>query len=378
MMRKVYNNKGITLVVLIVTIIILLILAGVTFSFILNENGVINKSQLAVNEYEKAAENEKQLLNSIDSYMETIIDVVKVGDYVQYDPTKNVDDISKLSYTSNVGSTLEHGNGKSVQIFTANKDIKWIVLNVNKEEGILELISEEPIKTDSGKNLFFKGNIGYLYFEEEIQRACSIYGYGYGADTNNVVQYEIGNDIDGVEKRTLNSGARSISLRDINKFANISDIEDAYKEIDEDYGTVENNKQIYYPTVKTSRDNGRSDEVKSGFKYTYYEYWGEDYIDDNKLCNILLNGGYWIPNRCSGINYDEDLFNVDFCGFCVDADSGEGLIHGLPICEGNEYRIDQFGDEGYGIRPIVKINKNMKIDKSIECDGSTQKPWILK
>ena len=60
MMRKVYNNKGITLVALIVTIIILLILAGVTFSFILNENGVINKSQLAVNEYEKAAENENR------------------------------------------------------------------------------------------------------------------------------------------------------------------------------------------------------------------------------------------------------------------------------------------------------------------------------
>ena len=106
MMRKVYNNKGITLVALIVTIIILLILAGVTFSFILNENGVINKSQVAVNEYEKEAEKESKLLSDIDSYMETIIDVVKVGDYVEYDPTKNVTDTKKLSYISNVGSTL--------------------------------------------------------------------------------------------------------------------------------------------------------------------------------------------------------------------------------------------------------------------------------
>lgn len=377
MMRKVYNNKGITLVALIVTIIILLILAGVTFSFILNENGVINKSQVAVNEYEKEAEKESKLLSDIDSYMETIIDVVKVGDYVEYDPTKNVTDTKKLSYISNVGSTLENGNGDSAQTFTANKDIKWIVLNVNKEEGILELISEEPIKTDSGKNLFFKGNIGYLYFEEEIQKACSIYGYGYGADTNNIVQYEVGNEVDGLEKNTLNSGARSINLKDINKFANIPNTEEAYKELDKEYGKIENSKLIYYPTLKTSRDNGRSDETKSGFKYTYYEYWGEDYIGDSQLKNILLNGGYWIPNRCLGLNYDEDLFNVDFCGFCIDAGGGKGLIHGEPLCEGNDTNIDQFR-KGYGIRPIVKINKNKKIDRSIECDGSKEKPWILK
>lgn len=188
-MKEYKRDNGITLVSLIITIIVLLILAGVTLSFILGENGVINKSQVAVNEYEKEAEKESKLLSDIDSYMETIIDVVKVGDYVEYDPTKNVTDTKKLSYISNVGSTLENGNGDSAQTFTANKDIKWIVLNVNKEEGILELISEEPIKTDSGRKLFFKGNIGYLYFEEEIQKACSIYGYGYGADTNNIVQY---------------------------------------------------------------------------------------------------------------------------------------------------------------------------------------------
>ena len=77
------SNKGITLVALIVTIIILLILAGVTLSFILNKEGIINKSQVAVNEYEKEAEKESELLKSIDDYMETIVDVVNVGDYVK-------------------------------------------------------------------------------------------------------------------------------------------------------------------------------------------------------------------------------------------------------------------------------------------------------
>ena len=38
------KNKGITLITLIVTIIILLILAGITITAIFGENGMINKS----------------------------------------------------------------------------------------------------------------------------------------------------------------------------------------------------------------------------------------------------------------------------------------------------------------------------------------------
>ena len=43
------KSKGITLVALIITIIILLILSGVTISMILGENGIINKAKNAKN-----------------------------------------------------------------------------------------------------------------------------------------------------------------------------------------------------------------------------------------------------------------------------------------------------------------------------------------
>ena len=39
------NEKGITLIALVVTIVVLLILAGVTTSLLLYENGIIAKSQ---------------------------------------------------------------------------------------------------------------------------------------------------------------------------------------------------------------------------------------------------------------------------------------------------------------------------------------------
>ncbi len=64
------SNKAITLVALIITIIILLILAGVSLSMILGENGLINKAQSSVNAYQQAAINEQNLLNSIEDYMD--------------------------------------------------------------------------------------------------------------------------------------------------------------------------------------------------------------------------------------------------------------------------------------------------------------------
>lgn len=68
------NSKGITLIVLAITIIILLILVGVTIALLTGENGILNKSTKAKNETEKhiAAEiiNLKITHVQIESYSE--------------------------------------------------------------------------------------------------------------------------------------------------------------------------------------------------------------------------------------------------------------------------------------------------------------------
>ena len=43
--KKIFSNKGITLIALVVTIIVLLILAGITISTLIGENGIISNSQ---------------------------------------------------------------------------------------------------------------------------------------------------------------------------------------------------------------------------------------------------------------------------------------------------------------------------------------------
>lgn len=66
-MKKFNRNKGITLISLVVTIVVLLILAGISISMLTGENGIINKSKEAqeVNEKESIIENIKLDISGI-------------------------------------------------------------------------------------------------------------------------------------------------------------------------------------------------------------------------------------------------------------------------------------------------------------------------
>lgn len=66
------NQKGITLVALVITIIVLLILAGITISLTLGENGIINRAKEAGNTYKNAQENEMKDLNAFGNEFNTL------------------------------------------------------------------------------------------------------------------------------------------------------------------------------------------------------------------------------------------------------------------------------------------------------------------
>lgn len=68
--EKIYE-KGITLIALVITIIILLILAGVTLNLVLN-GGIINKSQTAVDKYTEEQAKEKLLLALFEYKMDKV------------------------------------------------------------------------------------------------------------------------------------------------------------------------------------------------------------------------------------------------------------------------------------------------------------------
>ena len=277
--ESVKQSKGITLIALVITIIVLLILAGVTIATLTGENGILTQANKAKTETTEAEEKEAIALAYNGAMLETngesvtaeglnnqfskngtkatasgegtievdfetgrsyIVDAygkieewidIKVGDLVDYRPTvidksgtpvdaeETTEENKKLVYISQTGSATEHGNGYTSseegggQKFTATaKKTRWRVLSI--ENGTVELISEDVIKTDTNENFILKGAIGYLYAEQELNEICKIFGYGYGADTSQVTKYRYGGPVDGeLTGEITDSGARKYNNR---------------------------------------------------------------------------------------------------------------------------------------------------------------------
>ena len=71
-MKKLSQNRGITLVSLVITIIVLLILAGVTISMVVGDNGIITKAQQAKQNMANASAEEQQLIQNLVNSMNAI------------------------------------------------------------------------------------------------------------------------------------------------------------------------------------------------------------------------------------------------------------------------------------------------------------------
>ena len=76
--QKLKNNKAITLIALVVTIVVLLILAGISISLVVGDNGLIRKSKDAKKQYEEAQANELAMTDEAgDLIDETVTGVAK-------------------------------------------------------------------------------------------------------------------------------------------------------------------------------------------------------------------------------------------------------------------------------------------------------------
>ena len=366
------NVRGITLIALIITIILLLILAGVVLSLTLGNNGIFKLATNASKNYINAAEDEENRLNDIQNNVDNVLkdeNINKdttlackagVGDYVIYDPTKGVKDSNLLTYTSPVGSGMSHGNGCSVtddsvnlsngQTFTANGNIKWRILSTNKESGEVVLISEEPVKTDAGRNFYMNGAIGYLYAEQELNEICKIYGYGEGADTTKEFNFEIGDVVEGVnEVKIKGSGARSINVKDINRITGYEQTE----------GTSYTHT-IYYPTKNTEDGKSTSAASRTDINRVYI-YKGSDYLSDttSEIYKMLFRNitnssdiSYWIASRFIASYATAASFGVPH------VDSGEVKSNG-SICDCQSGKVS-VSVNSYAVRPILYLKTNIQ------------------
>ena len=116
------HNKGITLVALVVTIVVLLILAGVSINLVLGDNGIVKRAQEAKNKTEEDLANTQEVMNQMtDEITEAIGELVTTAETAPYLPD---DTFSKVEGTINTGLVIQDKEGNQYV---------WVVVPRTKE-----------------------------------------------------------------------------------------------------------------------------------------------------------------------------------------------------------------------------------------------------
>lgn len=138
---RVKQEKGITLIALVVTIIILIILAGVSINLVLGDNGIITKAKQAKGTYSQAQAREK---------IEIVLEEAKIDKFTneKYNQNEYLDEmiLNKVP-NSKVNGDIVISDGYG---FTIDRSIPAIVDYVGKEEDLVfpDLITNVTIQPD--------------------------------------------------------------------------------------------------------------------------------------------------------------------------------------------------------------------------------------
>ena len=362
MLRK--ENKGITLVALVITIIILLILATISIQSLTN-TGLFEKAKEARDKTQNATENQTKILNEYEDELnkyvsgttqtQKLADKVKVGDYVKYTPdTASTDSILEElgTYSGNTDSTK---NNKDT--LTQEKDLNWRVLDI--QNGQVRLISEIPTIS----KIELKGFNGYNNAIKLLDNACNVL-YNNSKLANKV---------------------QNLKIEDITNYINEKD----YSKFKTEYGSTNFPISKYYPNIllkeKNQKVNGiegnklgisqqdeyikqteetEADELE--LKYTYWEKeMNESDFTNSKYYELFIKKGennyknYWISSRCLTINSDFG------CYFVREVENGS--VKADDLCGTSGYQLPL----SYAFRPVVILNSNVQIDNQNSGDGST-------
>ena len=136
------HEQAITLIALVVTIVVLLILAGVSISLVLGQNGLINNAKEAKNKTLEAEKTEGESLNNVSEY---IYETTKVTEIKNYSNTAEITEKKiDLNWDKIIRVADEIATNKSI-----NKDTAQVVVNIDNEIKTLTVGDYTSVKYDN-------------------------------------------------------------------------------------------------------------------------------------------------------------------------------------------------------------------------------------
>ena len=343
-MKERLSEKGITLIALVITIIVLLILAGVSIAMLTGDNGILTQAQRTKNATEIAAENETEMLDEYNNVL---------NNYINNDVTVTAKEISN-------SENKDKYYGAIVDGYTCENDEavnNWKILYSDGNN--IYLIADDYISTDycplSKAGNAVKKNTG---------------NYKYGAGFSNIYESDymgatdIPEIVRGLNSDYFNNGHETDDYPNIKAIAYLSDIEawNKFKGNNADYA-------IGGPTIELI--------IKSyNEKYlTNYQYTSKD-IDFGYT--MSSDGIKWSGNQTNLLNVQDSLYVINsdseaygmwlsspgtgnFDILCVEYD---GSIEGYSLTG-----LIGMGPAYYnrvGFRPVVRLNTSVELQENTD------------
>ena len=286
------NRKGITLMALIVTIIVLLILAGISISMLAGNNGIINKAIEARDSTEIAGIIEEVKMAILEKQMENL------GNLTSGDLKDVLDE-----YFSDVPVTLPEDETELAELELTTIDGKHTIKVGDIWTGSL---SELPLLPSNEETT------PYLPSSDFSQVA------GTDLSTGLVIEDNLGNQYVWIEVPRTESVYPTAGL-------NITEGVDG-KFTETEYTTIEEDLHTYVTTYRSTNlgtDTWYSEE-QTGLTETEYNN-----LKQTMLQSVYRNGGFWIGRYETGIensfrHYDEN-------------DDTEHPITETPVIKANAY-----------------------------------------
>ncbi len=431
--RKGKKQAGITLVALVVTIVVLLILAGVSIRLVLDNNGIITKAGdardktyiEAIKEAKEMWNTEKYLGSTTDkladylfkqgviteeektivennetitkgkysvSFKQTVAEAFKegklqVGDWVNYqNPTtvsakvkekdSNYSDTGYTSPASRTGITKENGYDEDIDqtysLTNNGKAVNWRILGLS-DDGRLMLTTGSPIQSTYNSS-------------EALSNSNNPYLLLYGAESYEYGPEEL-NKICAIYKNDLADEAKSMTQKDIDKITGVT-TESKIKEVNLDnyyenkqYGDTYSYDNAWTPSsfLKGESATTISDKI-DGYYYSVNSKVADDAPSvtvSDSIYDMLFAGTtyptgktYWLASR--GVRGDSGcaLFGPCFVGI-FDGVASAGFS--FMFDSGG----DEFGNRG-AVRPVVYLKSDVTVDqlqKRTDIPTSGEEAW---
>ena len=158
-----YCKKGITLIALVVTIVILIILATITVNFLFGENGLINRAQQGSEEYSKAEAKEKvELLLSEYAIDKATGENDNFADFLRKNLQVGVAENEDNTYSFILGEwQVVTNENKVISIEKFKLDVDKTYLNVASMKADTKLADGQLVQTESYWDKQYAGGAYY-------------------------------------------------------------------------------------------------------------------------------------------------------------------------------------------------------------------------